>query len=99
MTAYTARFRARSHGSPVREFGIPEWVSESGGEPPLGGVLPTGPGRGATVTRIVDLETAKAFALNLMRNDDLDLLQIIGDDGLVAAELISPANSAGERGD
>ena len=83
MANYTIRFQSKplpnGKERPIRKMGVPQYIREPDGETPSG-VSP--------VTRIVGLEEAKKFALDIMAKDDLALLELLDESGQVVAKLI-----------
>jgi hypothetical protein len=83
MANYTIRFQSKplpnGKERPIRKMGVPQYIRDPEGETPKG-VSP--------VTRIVGLEEAKKFALDITARDELVLLEILGESGQVAAKLI-----------
>ena len=83
MANYTIRFQSKplpnGKERPIRKMGVPQYLREPDGETPSG-VSP--------VTRIVGLEEAKKFALDIMAKDDLALLELLDESGQVVAKLI-----------
>ena len=83
MANYTIRFQSKplpnGKERPIRKMGVPQYIREPDGETPSG-VSP--------VTRIVGLEEAKKFALDIMAKDDLALLELLDETGQVVAKLI-----------